>query len=34
LHAGVIPLEYSEGNIAEFVDYWTEKPIQLDRTKR
>ena len=34
LHAGVITMEYSEGNIAEFVDYWTEKPIQWDRTKR
>jgi hypothetical protein len=32
LHAGVIALEYSESNIAEFVDYWTEKPIQWDRT--
>jgi hypothetical protein len=34
LHAGVITQEYSESNIAEFVDYWTEKPIQWDRTKR
>ena len=32
LHAGVIAVEYSESNIAEFVDYWTEKPIQWDRT--
>ena len=34
LHAGMITLDYSESNIAEFVDYWTEKPIQWDRTKR
>lgn len=34
LHAGVIIQEYSESNIAEFVDYWTEKPIQWERTKR
>lgn len=34
LHAGVIIPEYSEDNIAEFVDYWTEMPIQWDRTKR
>lgn len=34
LHAGVITQDYSESNIAEFVDYWTEKPIQWDRTKR
>ena len=34
LHAGVITQEYSESNIAEFVDYWTERPIQWDRTKR
>ena len=34
LHAGVIYDEYSECDIAEFVDYWTEEPIQRDRTKR
>ena len=34
LHAGVITLEYSESNIAEFVDYWTAKPILWDRTTR
>jgi hypothetical protein len=34
LHAGVISDEYSECDTAEFVDYWTEEPIQWDRTKR
>jgi hypothetical protein len=34
LHAGVISAEYSEGDMAEFVDYWSENPIQWDRTKR
>jgi hypothetical protein len=34
LHAGVISVDYSESDMAEFVDYWTEKPIQSDRTKR
>lgn len=33
LHAGVVSLEYTESAMAEFVDYWTEKPIQWDRTK-
>jgi hypothetical protein len=34
LHAGVISDDYSESDMAEFVDYWTEKPIEWDRTKR
>jgi len=34
LHAGVISVEYSESDMAEFVDYWTENPMQWDRTKR
>ncbi len=34
LDAGVISVEYSESDMAQFVDYWTEKPIQLDRTKQ
>ena len=34
LHAGVISVEYSESDMAQFVDYWTEKPMQWDRTKR
>ncbi len=34
LHAGVILAEYSESDMAQFVDYWSEKPIQWDRTKR
>ena len=34
LHAGVISVEYSESDMAEFVDYWTETPVQWDRTKR
>lgn len=34
LHAGVISVEYSESDMPQFVDYWTEKPIQWDRTKR
>lgn len=34
LHAGVISDEYSECDMAEFVDYWTEKPIQWNRAKR
>ncbi len=33
LRAGLIADDYSENAIAEFVDYWTEKPIQWDRTK-
>jgi hypothetical protein len=34
LHAGLITDNYSENEISEFVDYWTEKPIQWDRTKK
>lgn len=34
LHAGVITLDYSESDIGEFVDYWTENPIRWDRTQR
>jgi len=34
LHAGVISVDYSESDMAEFVDYWTEQPIQSDRIKR
>lgn len=34
LHAGVVSVEYSESDMVEFVDYWTEKPIEWDRTKR
>lgn len=34
LHAGVVSDEYSERDIAEFVDYWTESPIQWDRSRR
>ncbi|MFM8174109.1 MAG: hypothetical protein ACKN81_11255 [Pirellulaceae bacterium] len=34
LHAGVICDEYSKSEMGEFVDYWTEEPIQSDRIKR
>ncbi len=33
LHAGMVAVEYSECEITQFVDYWTEEPIQWDRTK-
>jgi hypothetical protein len=34
LHAGVISDDYSESDMTEFVDYWTENPLQWDKTKR
>ncbi len=34
LHAGVLAVEYTKSDMADFVDYWTEQPIQWDRTER